>query len=405
MDAGLNAAARQLSLGDPLGALERVALRDDAPALALRGIAMAQLGELKRADELLRRAARAFEPGESLFRARAIVARAEVRLAARELSPVPGLDEALATLDAQGDRINALHARLLAARRSLLLGRVDDAEATLIALDLDAAPAMLVAIGELVATDIALRRMRPRPARAHATRALAAAQRSRIPALAAEAALALAQLDAPAARQRSGDDERVLTLDQVEAVLASDAMIVDGCRRVVRMPGLEVGLARRPVLFALARTLASVWPAAASRHALLLEAFGVRRANESHRARLRVEIGRLRRELAALAEIHATPDGFALVPRDARPVVSLLPPIDGEAAALLALLADGQAWSTSALALALGTSQRTVQRALSALEQASRVQRLGRARSLRWLAPPVSGFTTTLLLPAADSAG
>jgi hypothetical protein len=106
-----------------------------------------------------------------------------------------------------------------------------------------------------------------------------------------------------------------------------------------------------------------------------------------------------------VAEIRATQEGFALVPRGARPVVSLLPPIDGDSAALLALLADGQAWSTSALALAVGTSQRTVQRALSALEHDAKVQRLGRARSLRWLAPPVSGFTTTLLLPAPVSAG
>jgi hypothetical protein len=131
----------------------------------------------------------------------------------------------------------------------------------------------------------------------------------------------------------------------------------------------------------------------------------VRRPNESHRARLRVEIGRLRRELAALVELRATPEGFALVPRRRRRVVSLLPPIDGDAAALLALLADGQAWSTSALALALGTSQRTVQRALSTLEHDDKVQRLGRARSLRWLAPPVSGFTTTLLLPAPVATG
>ncbi len=72
---------------------------------------------------------------------------------------------------------------------------------------------------------------------------------------------------------------------------------------------------------------------------------------------------------------------------------------------MLALLADGEAWSTSALGLALGSSQRTVQRALRDLESAGQVRTLGHGRSQRWLSAPVAGFATTLLLPVADGFG
>ena len=127
--------------------------------------------------------------------------------------------------------------------------------------------------------------------------------------------------------------------------------------------------------------------------------FGVRRPNESHRARLRVEIGRLRAGLRELGGIGATSGGFALLPHDGAEAVLLVPPIDGEDASIVALLADGAAWSTSALALALGTSQRSVQRGLAALEEAGQVRAIGRGRARRWVAPPLVGFTTTLLLP------
>jgi hypothetical protein len=158
-------------------------------------------------------------------------------------------------------------------------------------------------------------------------------------------------------------------------------------------------LVRRPVLFVLARALAEAWPGDVDRNDLIARAFRTRRPNETHRARLRVEIGRLRALAAPMARIEATEQGFAL--RCERAVVVLVPPIDGDQASLLALLADGAAWSTSALALALGASQRTVQRALVELEAAGRVRSIGRARAKRWLAPPLSGFTTILLLPAA----
>ena len=408
MDSLITASARALAAGDALGALKRVALRDDPPALALRGIAMAQLGEHPRARELLRRAARGFGAHEELARARCVVAEAEVALAMRDLGGSPrSLAAASATLEAHADRANALQARLIAARRLLLLGRLDQAAAALARLDppltrlARGLPPSLVAVAELTASELALRSLRIGAARAALARAHEAADRARVPALLAEVAEARAALDRPAARRLIAGSEQALRLDEVSALLASDALVVDACRR-----GLGVGaawrpLARRPVLFALALALAQAWPGDADREALIACAFRTRRPDETHRARLRVEIGRLRALVKTLAQIEATARGFVLRPLGERDVVVLAPPIDGDQASLMALLSDGAAWSTSALALALGASQRTVQRALAELEAAGRVRSIGRARAQRWLAPPLAGFTTILLLPAA----
>jgi hypothetical protein len=206
-------------------------------------------------------------------------------------------------------------------------------------------------------------------------------------------------LDTPAARLIERGGERLLLLDEVEALQASKALIVDACRHIVRDPRASVSLATRPVLFALARALAEAWPQDVARDVLLARAFGAKHADESHRARLRVEIGRLRAELRPLAGIDATAQGFVLIPR-ASEVVVLARPVEERHAAVLAFLADGEAWSSSALGLALGTSQRTVQRALDALAAGGKVQFFGRGRARRWMTPPVPGFTTTLLLPA-----
>jgi hypothetical protein len=401
MDSLITAAARALAAGDPLGALNRVALRDDAPALALRGIAMAQLGELARAKALLRRAARAFGAKEAVARARCVVAEAEVALASRDLGwPVKALDAARATLEAHGDWVNAAHARLLEVRRLLLIGRLDEAEAALAGLDPASLPSALRAAFELVTAGIALRRLRTSTARAALSRAERAAQQAGIPALAAEVDNALLILSTPAARLIAGGEERLLLLDEVEALRASGALVVDACRHVVGDADTLVSLARRPVLFALARALGEAWPADVPRGALIAQAFRTRFADETHRARLRVEIGRLRAVLRPLSDVVATTRGFALVPQRADEVVLLARPIEEKHAALLALLADGESWSSSALALALGTSQRSVQRALDALAAAGKVQSFGRGRARRWLTPPVPGFTTTLLLPA-----
>jgi hypothetical protein len=400
MDSLITAAARALAAGDPLGALNRVALRDDAPALALRGIAMAQLGDLDRAKALVRSAARAFGPREAVARARCVVAEAEIALVSRDLGwPSKALAAARATLEAHGDRVNAAHARNLEIRRLLLIGRLDEAEHALAELDPAPFPPASRAAHELLVAGIAMRRLRTRTARAALARAARAARAADIPALTAEVESASVVLNTPAARLIARGGERLLLLEDVEALLASKALVVDACRHVVRDAGTVVSLATRPVLFALARALGEAWPADVPRGTLLTRAFRAKHADESHRARLRVEIGRLRKMLRALADVTATERGFALVPRRAREVVVLARPVEEEHAAVLAFLADGESWSSSALSLALGASQRTVQRALEELAAAGKVQWFGRARARRWISRPVPGFTTTLLLP------
>ena len=400
MDSLITAAARALAAGDPLGALKRVALRDDAPALALRGIALAQLGDLVRAKALVRRAARAFGAKEPVARARCIVAEAEIALASRDLGwPATALDAARETLEAHGDRVNAAHARYLGVRRLLLIGRLDEAERALADLDPSPFPPASRTAHELVVAGIAMRRVRARAARAALVRAAHAARQARIPALTAEVESASRLLDAPAARLLASGDERPLLLGEVEALFVSNAFVVDACRHVVRQGRTRLSLATRPVLFALARALAEAWPGDVSRDALVARAFGAKAADESHRARLRVEVGRLRTVLRPLAGVQATARGFALVPRRARRIVVLARPVDEEHAAVLAFLTDGESWSSSALALALGTSQRTVQRTLDSLAAGGRVQSFGRGRARRWMTPPLPGFATPLLLP------
>jgi len=401
MDSLITAAARALAAGDPLGALKRVALRDDAPALALRGIAMAQLNDFVRAKMLLRKAARAFGPREAVARARCVVAEAEVALVSRDLGfPAKGLDAARATLECHGDRLNAAHARYLEVRRLLLIGRLDEAERKLANLDPAPFPPASKAAHELVVAGIAMRRVQAKAARAALARAERAAREAGIPALTAEIEAASLVLNAPTARLIAHGEERLLLLEDVEALLASKVLIVDACRHVTQDARTVVSLASRPVLFALARALGEAWPGDVPRSTLIARAFRAKFTDESHRARLRVEIGRLRKMLRTLADVRATTEGFALVPRRAREVVVLARPVEEEHAAVLAFLADGESWSSSALALALGESQRSVQRALDSLAASGKVQSFGRARACRWMTPPVPGFTTTLLLPA-----
>ena len=402
MDSLITAAARALAAGDPLGALKRVALRDDPPALALRGIAMAQLGDFVRAKALLRRAARAFGPKEAVARARCVVAEAEIALASRDLGwPAKALDAARATLEAHGDRLNAAHARYLEVRRLLLIGRIDEAERALAELDPAPFPPASRSVHELVVAGIAMRRLRTKAARA----ALDPGRARRAPGTHPGAdGGGRKRISRPEHARRAPDRAR-------RGATASGSRRSKRCWRRRRSSstraamscasdGTMVSLATRPVLFALARALGEAWPGDVPRDALVARAFGAKRADESHRARLRVEIGRLRAVLRPLADVSATKRGFALTPRRAREVVVLARPVEEEHAAVLAFLADGESWSSSALALALGTSQRTVQRALDALAAAGKVQSFGRGRARRWMTPPVPGFTTTLLLPA-----
>ncbi len=406
MDPLITAAGQALAAGDPLGALKRVALRDDAPALALRGIAMAQLGDLDRAKALLRKAARAFGPKAALARARCVVAEAEIALVSRDLSfSGKALDMARGTLERHGDEANAAHAQHLEVRRLLLLGRLAEAEGALAKFDAAVLPAALRAAHELVIAGIAMRRLRTQKARAALVDAERAARQAGIPALMAEVESTCHVLNTPAARLIAPGEDRPVLLEEVEALLASGVLVVDACRHVVCDADTAVSLTTRPVLFALARALGEAWPADVPRSTLLARAFRAKHADESHRARLRVEIGRLRFKLRTLSDVSATTGGFALAPRRARKVIVLAPPVEDEHATVLAFLADGESWSSSALSLALGASARTVQRALDALASAGKVQSYGRGPARRWITRPLPGFTTTLLLPGPLPSG
>src|SRR6202035_2081463 len=261
----------------------------------------------------------------------------------------------------------AAHARNLAVRRLLRIGSLDEAEHILAELDPAPFPPASRAAHELVFAGIAMRRLRTKAARAALARAEHAARHAAIPALTAEVESASLVLNTPAARLIARGEERLLLLKEVEALLASKALVVDACRHVVRDARTVVSLATRPVLFALARALGEAWPGDVPRSTLVARAFRAKHADESHRARLRVEVGRLRIELRTLADVSATKRGFALAPRRTCEVVVLAPPVEEQHAAVLAFLADGESWSSSALALALGGSQRSVQQALEEL--------------------------------------
>ena len=356
MDSLITAAARALAAGDPLGALKRIALREDPPALALRGIAMAQLGDFVRAKALLRSAARAFGPKEAVARARCVVAEAEIALASRELGwPAKALEAARATLEAHGDLANAAYARYLAARRLLLIGRIDEAERTLAELD---SRALASRVEDRTRAGARGYRDAAPPheggARSARTGRARSAPRSHPCADGGSRKRTRNSEHARRAADWQWRATRLLMLEEVEALLASKAFVVDACRNVVRHAGTVISLAKRPVLFALARALGEAWPGDVARDTLVARAFGLKRADESHRARLRVEIGRLRKVLRTLADVSATKRGFALKPRRAREIVVLAPPVEEEHAAVLAFLADGESWSSSALALALG---------------------------------------------------
>jgi Winged helix-turn helix len=402
VDSLITAAARALAAGDPLGALKRIALREDAPALALRGTAMAQLGDFASARALLRRAASRYGRLEGTSRARCLLAEAEVALASRDLSwSSKSLSAARRILEQQGDRANATHARYLEIRYLILIGHLHEAERALHELNPDAFPPAVRAVHELLTAGIAVRRIKARAAHLALTRAARAARQAGIPALTAEVEGASRVLTAPAACLTAGGRTRDVNLREVETVLTSQTLVVDAVRFRVREAGVVIELARRPVLFSLVRMLAGAWPGDVSREALVAGAFRAKRADEIYRSRLRVEIARLRRLLRALADVTATKQGFAIVPRRTRALVVLARPVEEEHASVLALLADGESWTSSNLALALGTGPRTVQRALEALSETGKVQALGRGRARRWMTPSLPGFATALLLPAS----
>lgn len=397
MDSILNAAALALAKGDLLGALNRVALRHDPDALALRGIAMAQLGEFSRARELLRAAAKGFGPAESVARARCVLAEAEIALVSRDLAwPIENLEAAGRTLEEKGDRLNAAHAAIVAARRHLLLGDLNRAAGRVASLG--ALPSALSASRDLVLAGIEIRRVHAAAARSLLNRAADAAHQSGIAALIAEVGVAQRALDEPVAVLHRSDATRPIALGEVESLFASNALVVDASRNACRQGTTLVALASRPVLMSIAVALAKAWPGVAKREALLSTAFGARHADDSHRNRLRVEITRLRQLLAPIARIEADQGGFRLVP--AVPDVAILShPMSGQEAQVLALLADGELWSSSTLAMVLGVSTRSAQRSLQSLLEMGKIQPIGKGRNLRWTLLAVPGFPAGLLLP------
>jgi len=401
VDSLLKAAAQALEVGDVLGALKWVALRTDAAGLAIRGVALARLGKRDRARELLRSAAKAFGAAVPLGRARCLLADAEIALASRDLR---GVDAALARvgrdLRTLGDPINALHADCLAARSLLLRGRLREARAALNALHLRHASPSLRAEIQLAWVELHVRTPNASAARAALAEADRAARAARIPAISAEVRAARALLEAPAGRLIRAGKEHLLGLDQVERLQRMPrGLLIDTRESTVSAGLLRISLQGRPVLFGLGRALAEAWPGEVTRRELLSRVFAVTRANDTHRARLRVEMARLRRALAQVATIAATPAGFRLDPLGEEQVSVLSPVSESAHPQVLTLLADGEAWSSSALASALGMNQRTVQRSLLALELAGQTRSTGRARAKRWLLAPPNQFATPLLLP------
>lgn len=401
MDSTITSASQALAAGNPLDAMNLVALRNDAPALALRGIAMAQIGDLVRAKSLLREAVRAFGPQDRVAQARCVVAETEIALATRDLGwPTKRLNAARKTLETHHDYANAALARHIELRRQLLLGQLDHVEQALSEIDTTPYPPALKASHELVIAGVRMRRLQTQSARQALVRAARYARQSGIPGLMSETEDAALVLNTPAARLITSGRERLVLLEEVEALLASRSLVIDACRYDVRFKDTIISLARRPLLFSLVRLLSEAWPNDISRDVLIEQAFRTKYADDTHRVRLRVEIGRLRKLLKELLDIEATSRGFVLVPGQDQEVAVLARPVEERHGSLLALLADGQAWSSSALAAALGTSQRTVQRALDTLATAGKVQSFGHGRTCRWLLPSIPAFTTTLLLPA-----
>jgi hypothetical protein len=406
MDSAISTAARALSFADPLTALRFVALRSDPPALALRGIAMAQLGELSHARVLLRRAAHKFGAGEAVARARCVVAQAEVSLSLRDLAGAErGLSAAVALLAKRGDVANAAFARLVQVRRLSLLGEAERAGRELSKLSLEGTPPRLAALIQLTAADLAMKSVDGAGAERALSLAREAAVRARIVPLVAEVEKAERQLREPVARAIETGTERAVLLRELPELWGSGRLVVDACRREVRFGAQRVSLVTRPVLLDLLVALAEAAPGDVSRDALITRVFGAKRIDDSHRVRLRVELGRLRKLVVKCAEVRATPRGFELAAHGEASCSLLLPPGDGEASALLALLRSGDAWATSALSAAIGRSQRAVQRALAMLERDGKVRAVGAGRARRWVAAPAAGFATTLLLVAPGTLG
>ena len=395
MEAPLTAAARALFLGDALSALKWLAGRTDAPARAMRGAALSQLGEFSRAKAQLRAALRALGPADGLLRARCLAAEAEIALALGDLrwSAEP-VARAVAELQAAGDARNAAYLQLVAARAALRLGRPADAERLLRHAKLAPAP-LERTFAELVRVELAAKRGDPDLLTQALASARAAAERAAIPTLVAEVARIRDHYEGPSAVITSRGKARTASFCEVCTLARSASVVVDGGGRELRSAGGCLPFARRPVLFEVLRVLAEGWPEAVPRDALIARAFGARRPNESHRIRLRVEVGRLRKAMRPWLGVVAEGPGYALSAKGE--VVLVMPLEESPASRLLSLMHGGEAWSASSLAQALGVSERTVQRSLGELSSAGKVGPTGNGRGRRWVR--LFEIPTDLLLP------
>jgi hypothetical protein len=396
LDDALVRAGLAIARGDPLGAITATGVRDDPHALAIRGIALSQLHEFPQARALLERAADAFaREDDPLHRARAVAALAEITAAERDLARAAAmLGEAADALRAHGDATNAAWVELVIARLRLFDGDMDAAHAHIARAEVDVrerGTASVRAAVHLARSEAAMRAMRAELARRTLIEARTWSDRAGNDVLSTEIARLEEALVAPIAVEVRDGRRTPIDLHRVESLLAprvlggSRFLVVDAMRRRVTIDSIVAAdLRTRPVLLALLVALARAWPSARPPNELVLEAFGARAMNESHRARLRVEIGRLRRVLAPSATVEAHDRGFRLKLRHGDDLALLEPIETGEAASLRALLADGEAWPVKSLAGALGLGARTVQRALVALCDAGEVRAIGNARARRY---------------------
>ncbi|MFY0533958.1 HTH domain-containing protein [Nannocystis pusilla] len=359
-------AARALAGGDPLRALTGVGRDDSALGLTLRGIAYAQLGDLELARTALEQAVSRADV-DPLLAARARAALVEVELGSG--APAQAARTARAAADALerlGDARNAAMQRLVLARAEVLLGRLNEARRAVEAVLVGDLGPDLRAVASLVQAEIAVRALHPSDARAALARAREAMARAPHQLLARTVEALEQELARPIASIWRAGATVEADLFAIESLSRGPVLLVDACRRLALAGRVTIPLARRPVLFALLLELARAWPAAVARDDLAARAFAVRRVNASHRARLRVELGRLRKLMDGLAAAPvASEDGYVLASE--RDVAVLLPPTDDEAARLGLLLGDGAAWSAQALAEHAGVSRRTAQRALQQL--------------------------------------
>jgi tetratricopeptide (TPR) repeat protein len=390
-------AGSALARGEALRALGLVGRADTALGLTLRGVAYAQLGDLEMARRSLERALAVV--GDGRTRARARAALAEIALHTGDPAATARAARASAEeLDALGDPRNAAMQRLVVARAEVLLGRLGEArravEEVLAAADL--APDVR-AVASLAQAEIALRDLAPTEAQGALARARRALAQQPQELLSRAIDRVEGELSLPVARLLRGGVVGSADLFAIEQVCRGDVLLVDDCRRLVLGGRASIPLARRPVVFALLLALARAWPGSTPRDELIARIFDARRSNASHRARLRVEVGRLRKILDGLgAGPVATPDGYAL--SSAREVVVLLPPSDDDEARLASLLSDGASWSAQSLAEHAGVSKRTAQRVLGGLVEGGRAERTGEGKNVRYARPGAPIASRMLLL-------